>query len=65
MPQIGDFERFAVVVGAPRSGTTTMSKMLRTHPNVAVPFVKEPHYFTQHDLRGLPERPNIVPYLRL
>jgi len=32
-----------------------MSKMLRTHPNVAVPFVKEPHYFTQHDLRGLPE----------
>jgi hypothetical protein len=55
MPQIGDFERFAVVVGAPRSGTTTMSKMLRTHPNVAVPFVKEPHYFTQHDLRGLPE----------
>ena len=53
MPEIGDFKRFAFIVGAPRSGTTTMSKMLRTHPNVAVPFVKEPHYFTQHDLRGL------------
>ncbi|MCL6729450.1 sulfotransferase family protein [Sphingomonas hankyongi] len=55
MPHIGDFERFAFIVGAPRSGTTTMSKMLRTHPNVAVPFVKEPHFFTQHDLRGLAE----------
>src|SRR5215217_6016867 len=56
MPQIDDFQRFAFIVGAPRSGTTTMSKMLRTHPAIAMPFVKEPHYFAQYDLRGLPER---------
>lgn len=30
-----------------------MSKMVRTHPAVAAPFVKEPHYFSLHDLRGL------------
>lgn len=55
MPQIGDFQRFAFIVGAPRSGTTTMSKMLSTHPKIAMPFVKEPHYFAQHDLRALPD----------
>ena len=54
MPEVADFEKLAFIVGAPRCGTTTMSKMLRTHPEIAVPFVKEPHYFSQHDLRGLP-----------
>jgi hypothetical protein len=53
MPKIEDFENFAFIVGAPRCGTTTMSRMLRAHPEVDVPFVKEPHFFTQHDLRGL------------
>lgn len=53
MPKIGDFDRFAFVVGAPRCGTTTMSRMLQAHPEVAFPFVKEPHFFSQHDLRGL------------
>lgn len=54
MPRIEDFERFVFIVGAPRSGTTTMSRMLQAHPQVAFPFVKEPHFFSQHDLRGLP-----------
>jgi hypothetical protein len=53
MPHIADFERLAFIVGAPRCGTTTMSKMLRSHPEIAVPFVKEPHFFSQNDLRGL------------
>ena len=52
---IEDFDKAVFIVGAPRCGTTTMSKMLRTHPEVAVPFVKEPHYFAQHDLSGLSE----------
>src|SRR5215210_6548222 len=55
MPQIGDFEKFAFIAGAPRCGTTTMSRLLRAHPQIAVPFVKEPHYFSRHDLRGLPD----------
>lgn len=45
-----------MIVGAPRCGTTTMSKMVRTHPAVAAPFVKEPHFFSLHDLRGLDDR---------
>ena len=53
MPRIGDFEKFAFIAGAPRCGTTTMSKLLQAHPEVAFPFVKEPHFFAQHDLRGL------------
>jgi hypothetical protein len=32
-----------------------MSRMLKRHPQVAFPFVKEPHFFAQHDLRGVPD----------
>lgn len=53
--RIEDFEKFIFIVGAPRSGTTTMSRWLQAHPQVAFPFVKEPHFFAQHDLRGLPD----------
>jgi hypothetical protein len=55
VPRIADFQKFVFIVGAPRSGTTTMSRWLQAHPQVAFPFVKEPHFFSQHDLRGLPE----------
>jgi hypothetical protein len=30
-----------------------MARWLQAHPQVLFPFVKEPHFFTQHDLRGL------------
>ena len=53
MPQISDIDRFAFIVGGPRCGTTTMARMLQAHPQVLFPFVKEPHFFSQHDLRGL------------
>ena len=56
MPKIGDFEKFAFIVGAPRCGTTTMSRLLQAHPEVLFPFVKEPHFFSLHDLRGLSDR---------
>jgi len=42
-----------MIVGAPRCGTTTMSKMTWNHPAVTAPFVKEPHFFAMHDFRGL------------
>ena len=51
MVSVSDFDRFAVVVGAPRCGTTTMSHFLKTHPEICPPFVKEPHFFAQNDLR--------------
>ena len=55
MPRIEDIDRFNFIVGAPRCGTTTMSRWLQAHPQVLFPFVKEPHFFWQHDLRGLDE----------
>ena len=51
--RMDDFDRFVFVVGAPRCGTTTLSHFLREHPAVNFPLVKEPHFFAQHDLRGL------------
>jgi hypothetical protein len=53
MSSIEDFKSLVFIVGAPRCGTTTMWRMLAGHRPVAVPFVKEPHFFSQHDLRGL------------
>jgi hypothetical protein len=55
MPRIEDIDRFVFIVGAPRCGTTTMARWLQAHRQVLFPFVKEPHYFWQHDLRGLDE----------
>src|SRR5690349_4362409 len=55
MPQTEDVDRFLFIVGAPRCGTTTMARWLQVHPQVLFPFVKEPHFFTQFDLRGLDE----------
>jgi hypothetical protein len=53
MPLIEDIEKFVFIVGAPRCGTTTMARWLQAHPQILFPFVKEPHFFWQHDLRGL------------
>lgn len=53
MPKVSDFDGFVFIVGAPRCGTTTLSHFLKDHPAVSFPAVKEPHFFAQHDLRGL------------
>ena len=47
-------ERVAFIVGAPRSGTTSLARYLEAHPDVCFSYVKEPHFFAQYDLRGLP-----------
>lgn len=51
-----DFDRFLFIVGAPRCGTTTLSRFLKDHPAVRFPALKEPHFFAQHDLRHLSDR---------
>ena len=56
LPRAADFERFLFIVGAPRCGTTTLSRFLKDHPAVRFPALKEPHFFTQHDLGALPDR---------
>lgn len=52
MLDIEALDRFVFIVGAPRCGTTTMARWLQFHPQVLFPFVKEPHFFWQYDLRG-------------
>ena len=42
--------RWAFIVGAPRCGTTSLSKYLKSHPNVGFARIKEPHFFAQNDL---------------
>jgi len=49
---VQDKSRFAFIVGAPRCGTTTLASFLQQHPDVCFSAVKEPHFFTQHDLGG-------------
>lgn len=46
---------FACIVGAPRCGTTTLAGFLQNHPDVDFSLVKEPHFFSSHDLTELPE----------
>lgn len=48
-------DRIAFIAGAPRCGTTTISRLFRRHPEVCFSFVKEPHFFARVDLRGLDE----------
>lgn len=43
---------FVVVAGAPRSGTTAISKYLAGHPDVCFALDKEPHFFALHDFEN-------------
>lgn len=45
--------RFGFIVGAPRSGTTSLSRYLSKHPGVCFSSTKEPHFFARYDLRGV------------
>ena len=47
---------FAAIVGAPRCGTTTLSRLLQHHPHVAFSSVKEPHFFSMVDLEAMSDK---------
>ncbi|HEY0515476.1 MAG TPA: sulfotransferase [Solirubrobacteraceae bacterium] len=58
------------IVGHPKSGTTAMYEMLRAHPQIFMPDVKEPWYFASELHTRTPPRPQGTPrtleqYLRL
>ena len=46
-------QAFACIVGAPRCGTTTLSRLLASHPQVSFSAVKEPHFFSRIELDGM------------
>lgn len=41
------------IVGAPRSGTTTLHSWLGQHPDIFMSRIKEPHYFSDIDFPGI------------
>ncbi|MHB8532120.1 MAG: sulfotransferase family protein [Solirubrobacteraceae bacterium] len=58
------------IVGHPKSGTTAMYEMLRAHPQIFMPEVKEPWYFATELHARTPPRPQGTPrtieeYVRL
>lgn len=47
---LDETSRWSFIVGAPRCGTTSLSRYLKDHPGVCFSRVKEPHFFSQNDL---------------
>jgi hypothetical protein len=41
---------WCAIVGAPRCGTTSLGRYLKTHPDVCFSSIKEPHFFSTRDL---------------
>jgi hypothetical protein len=52
------------IVGAPKSGTTALYEYLRTHPNIFMSPVKEPHFFAK-DLGTYPRIKTLEDYTDL
>ncbi len=52
------------IIGAPKSGTTSLSEYLRSHPNIFMCTPKEPHFFSK-DLNRYPSIRTIDEYLML
>lgn len=52
------------IVGAPKCGTTALYEYLRSHPNILMPEVKEPHFFAT-DLGAYPSVKTLEDYTKL
>lgn len=55
-PAVSPIPRFALIVGAMKSGTTTLYDYLVTHPAIAGCARKEPNFFSSRNGRGGPKR---------
>jgi hypothetical protein len=53
------------IVGAPRSGTTSLFHYLRQHPSIFIPTVKEPHFFSDYYHPNGPQLKSLDDYLEL
>jgi hypothetical protein len=52
------------IIGAPKCGTTAISSYLKTHPDIFIPHIKEPHFFAD-DFANFRTIENIETYLKL
>lgn len=55
----------ALVIGAQKSGTTSLYQYLLEHPNVVPPLIKEVHFFDLHYARGVSWYRGCFPYSHL
>lgn len=51
-----------LIVGAAKSGTTTLYQILRNHPEIFMPEIKEPCFFSSYNLPENILKRNIYPY---
>ena len=54
-----------IIVGAAKSGTTTLHRLLNQHPNIFLPDTKEPHYFCRDKQFNFPVTSTRKEYLKL
>src|SRR5262245_47722132 len=47
-----------LIIGANRSGTTSLHRYLGAHPQVFLPRIKEPHFFMVDGIEIPPDRPD-------
>ncbi|MBT8253599.1 MAG: hypothetical protein HKN00_08375 [Flavobacteriaceae bacterium] len=48
------------VIGTPKGGTTSLFHYLEEHPEIFIPKIKEPHYFTHQEVAKSYYRPRII-----
>lgn len=49
-------DAYAIIIGAMKSGTTSLYSYLIQHPEICECRIKEPEYFTQHQSHGVEEK---------
>ena len=50
------------IIGAPKSGTTSLYQYLNQHPNISIP-IKEPRYLIKQSIQNVSDDDPIKPYL--
>ena len=50
------------IIGAPKSGTTSLYQYLNQHPNISIP-LKEPRYLIKQSIQNVSDDDPIKPYL--
>ena len=48
------------IVGTPKSGTTSLFHYLQEHPEVFIPSLKEPHFFSSPEVKNTYYKTKIV-----
>jgi hypothetical protein len=47
-------DRYAMIIGAMKCGTTSLHRYIKRHPEICPAIIKEPEFFSEHQQHGLP-----------